>query len=78
MSEVSGTTFLTQDADGHIVSIFDPHSRGFPFMVALVMINGIFVIGALGAVFIYLLKFKKQKNKCVCGRTMGSGRALSA
>lgn len=52
---------LASDTNGDQgASVFDPSSRAYPFMIALVVINGIFAVSVLIALFIYLSRSGRQ------------------
>ena len=49
-------------SDDQASSVFDPNSRAYPFMIALVVINGVFVVGILAAILMYFSRSRKQSS----------------
>lgn len=57
---VAEGTLATDTNGDQAASVFDTSSRAFPFMICLVVINGIFAVGVLIALFIYLSRSGRQ------------------
>ncbi|KLO14258.1 hypothetical protein SCHPADRAFT_889391 [Schizopora paradoxa] len=67
-SSKSGVKAVSSDDDDEVVSntapvlSFDPKSKSFPATIALIVINGILVVGILAAIVMYMRRTKREKN----------------